>query len=90
MLGLWGTSNLKRVAVSVELHTPETVLGYVREVDELKWVAEGDPGNLRFNTPREAAEYGYATLWRADPGPRHERSGDPEEAEQVRSSLEQR
>jgi hypothetical protein len=41
MLGLWGTSNLKRVAVSMELHTPNTVLGYVREVDEFQWVAEG-------------------------------------------------
>jgi hypothetical protein len=69
MLGLWGTSNLKRVAVSMELDTPKTVLGYIREIDEFKWVAEGDPGNQRFDTPREAAEHGYAILWRAeDPG----------------------
>ena len=66
MLGLRGTSNLKRVAVSMEFDTPKKVLGYVREVDECKWVAEGDPGNQRFDTPREAAEHGYALLWRAE------------------------
>jgi hypothetical protein len=90
VLGLWGTSNLKRVAVSMELHTPDPVLGYVHEVDEFRWVAEGDPRDQRFGTPREAAEHGYATLWRADPGPHHASPSDPEEAEQGRSSRKQR
>jgi hypothetical protein len=90
MLGLWGTSNLKRVAVSMELHTPNTVLGYVREVDEFQWVAEGDPRHQRFGTPREAAEHGCATLWRADPGPPRASPRDPEESEQVSSSRKQR
>jgi hypothetical protein len=64
MLGLWGMSNLKRVTVSLESNAPETVLGYVREVGDLKWAAEGDPEHQSFRTPREAAAHGYATLWR--------------------------
>ena len=70
MPGLRGTSNLRRVAVSVDLNAPTTVRGYVRQVDASKRMAEGDPGNQRFDTPREAAEYGHAILWRAeDPEP---------------------
>jgi hypothetical protein len=64
MLGLWGMSNLKRVTVSLESNAPETVLGYVREVGDFKWAVEGDREHQTFYTPREAAEHGYATLWR--------------------------
>jgi hypothetical protein len=35
MLGLWGTSDLKRVMVSLEQHKPNTILGYVREAMDL-------------------------------------------------------
>ena len=58
MLGLWGTSDLKRVAVSLEPEKPKTIIGYVREVDWLTWVAEGDPMNRQVETPRQAAEHG--------------------------------
>ena len=63
MLGLWGTSDLKRVMVSLEQHKPNTILGYVREVDGFRWIAEGDPQNRSFETPREAAQHDYALLW---------------------------
>ena len=68
VLGLWGTSDLKRVMVSLEQDKPQTILGYVREVDGFKWVAEGDPQNRKFETPREAAQHGYALLWREPSG----------------------
>ena len=68
MLGLWGTSDFKRVMVSLEQGKPKTILGYVREVDGFKWVAESDPQNRPFETPREAAQYGYALLWRESSG----------------------
>lgn len=64
MLGLWGTSDLQRVAVSLERGDPKTIIGYVREIGQLKWVAEGDPTNQHFDTPREAAEHGYTVVWR--------------------------
>src|SRR5215469_7909965 len=38
-LGLWGTSDPKRVMVTLEQHKPETILGYAREVAGFKWVA---------------------------------------------------
>jgi hypothetical protein len=79
LLGLWGSSNLNRVAVSLESNAPETVLGYVREVGDFKWAAEGDSEQRRFNTPREAAEHGYAILWRSAKTPHPARPGDPEE-----------
>ena len=64
MLGLWGASDLKRVMVSPQQHKPNTILGYVREVDGFRWIAEGDPQNRSFETPREAAQHGYVLLWR--------------------------
>jgi hypothetical protein len=63
-LGLWGTQDLKRVAVSQHRNTPTPVIGYIRQRSECEWVAEGDPGNRTFDTPRKAAEYGYVFLWR--------------------------
>ena len=63
-----GTSDLKRVMGSLEQDKPRTILGYVREVDGFKWVAEGDPQNRPFETPREAAQHGYALLWREPSG----------------------
>jgi hypothetical protein len=68
MLGLWGTSDPKRVMVSLEQNKPNTVLGYVREVDGFMWIAEGDPQRRPFETPREAAQHGYALLWREPNG----------------------
>ncbi len=56
--------NLTRVAVSLEPEAPTTVIGYIRQVGGLKWVAEGDHSNRGFDTPREAAEHGYASVWR--------------------------
>ena len=64
MLGLWGTSDLKRIAVSLELDKPKTIIGYVREVDPLRWVAEGDPNHRQFEAPRQAADHGYTVVWR--------------------------
>jgi hypothetical protein len=62
--GLRGTTNLTRVAVSLESEAPLTIIGYIREVGGLKWVVEGDHSNRGFDTPREAAEHGYAIVWR--------------------------
>jgi hypothetical protein len=64
MLGLWGTSDRSRVAVSQNQSDPEMIIGYVREVGPMEWVAEGDPKNRHFNTPGDAAHYGYAVVWR--------------------------
>jgi hypothetical protein len=66
-LGLWGTPDLKRVAISLQRDNPEPVLGYIREIGECEWVADGDPENRTFCTPRKAAEHGYALLWRTAP-----------------------
>jgi hypothetical protein len=54
--------------VSLEQDKPNTVLGYVREVDGFMWIAEGDPRRRPFETPREAAQHGYALLWREPNG----------------------
>jgi len=68
MLGLWGPFDLKRVMVILEQDKPKTIQGYVREVNGFKWIAEGDPQNRPFETPREAAQHGYALLWREPSG----------------------
>ena len=62
-LGLWGTRDPDRVSVSLELDDPLPIIGYVR-YDGSTWGVEGDPQRYQFKTPREAAEYGFATVWR--------------------------
>jgi len=54
-----GTSDLKRVMVSLEQDKPKTILGYVREVNGFKWIAEGDPqnGRLRRRMVKESDLY---------------------------------
>ena len=61
-LGLWGTNNPDRIAVSLSPDQPDQIIGHVRE-DRFAWVAEGDPANIHFATPREAAEHGFRKLW---------------------------
>jgi hypothetical protein len=63
-LGLWGTSDDKRIAVSRGFDRPEPVLGYVVELYDLCWAVEGDTEKRIFNTPREAADYGYSSVWK--------------------------
>ena len=69
----------------MELNAPTTVLGYVCQVDESRWAAEDDPGDQRFDTPREAAEYGYATLWRPIRKPATRVDSAPDQIEEIRS-----
>jgi hypothetical protein len=61
--GLWGTVNLHRVAVTLDLDSPTRIVGHVLEISVRKWIAEGDDTNREFDTPREAAEHGYRELW---------------------------
>jgi len=57
IIGLWGTSNPKRVAVTQVADDPEQVVGYIWEVRHRDgWSAENDPEENLFSTPREAAE----------------------------------
>jgi hypothetical protein len=63
-LGLWATPVLNRVAVSLQRTSPEPIIGYILEIGERMWAAEGDPENQTFDLPRKAAEHGYAFLWR--------------------------
>jgi hypothetical protein len=65
-LGLWGTSSARRIAVSVSFARPEPVLGYIVEISDLRWAVESDGEKRTFNTPREAAEYGYTRFWISD------------------------
>lgn len=66
-LGLWGTPDPERVAVTAKMEDPEAIIGFVREIHELRWAVEGDPNEYVFSTPREAAEYGYNTVWQIKP-----------------------
>jgi hypothetical protein len=63
-LGLWGTSNPNRVAVTTCADDSEPVVGYVREERQDRWMAEGDPAENLFSTPREAAEYAFINVWK--------------------------
>ena len=63
-LGLWGTSNPKRVAVTSRADDPELIVGYVREVSQDRWRAEGDPAENLFSTPREAADFAFLHTWK--------------------------
>jgi hypothetical protein len=67
-LGLWGTSSARRIAVSASFADPEPVLGYIVEIYDLLWPVDGDREKRTFNTPREAAEYGYTKFWISEPG----------------------
>ena len=39
------------------------IIGFVFE-NGIDWSVEGDPDDKRFGTPREAAEYGYSSVWK--------------------------
>jgi hypothetical protein len=59
---LLGTSDPDRAAVTLHMDQRHRLIGYVR-LSGSEWVVEGDPANRRFETPREAAEWGRAYLW---------------------------
>ena len=61
-MGLWGTADQDRVAVSSNENNPNGILGYVRLNNGGYWTIEGDEQNRHYGSPHEAACAGIE-LW---------------------------
>ena len=57
-LGLWGTSDPNRVAVSSNREDPSRIVGYICITVNGGWVIEGDSTDRIFLTPRAVARAG--------------------------------